>query len=176
MVCLKGSTREKFLSSILSWRDNFIVLNENVSNWHQKRQKTQNFPIFKDFMHFCQIFDGFCTLERWKMSTRKECVVKYAQKRAKCNFEEKLSGINIESVKISKLFRFSLFFFNFCQNIARLRGLQCWNAWGRGRLVVSVSFRFEMSSLCKKNMSQIDLDCQKIWSFCRFWCNFCTFC
>ena len=47
----KGQQGEKLLSSRVFLRD-CSFLSENVSNWHQKLQKTRNFPIFKIFMHF----------------------------------------------------------------------------------------------------------------------------
>ena len=42
-------------------------------------------------------------------------------------FNRKMSGIDIEKDKISKKYQI-LFFFTFCQNIGKLRGLQCLNA------------------------------------------------
>ena len=35
------------------------------------------------------------------------------------------TGIDIEKDKVSKIFRFSLFLVNFCQNIDGLCGLEC---------------------------------------------------
>ena len=46
------------LSSRLFWRDNCIVFNENVSNWHRKRQKSKTFPIFPKIL---TIFSKFLT-------------------------------------------------------------------------------------------------------------------
>ena len=39
-------------------------------------------------------------------------------------FKQKLSGIDIGKDKISKIFLFLLFLFNFCQDIDRLRRLE----------------------------------------------------
>ena len=41
----------------------------------EKDKILRNFSIFKDFSVFPQIFDRLCGLERWKGSTRRECVV-----------------------------------------------------------------------------------------------------
>ena len=56
----------------------------------------------------------------------------------------------------------------FCQNIDKLRGLQCLNAEGVGKLVVSVSFRYEISSIRKRKGPQIDLRCQNFEVFVVF--------
>ena len=43
-------------------------------------------------------------------------------------FKRKLSGIDIKKDKVLKNYQIPFFFFTFCQNIDRLRGLQCLNA------------------------------------------------
>ena len=78
-----------------------------------------------------------------------------------------MSGIDVEKkTKFRKIFK--LFFSTFCQNIDRLRGLQCLNAQGVGKLVVSVSFRYEISSTRKRKGPQIDLRCQNFDVFVVF--------
>ena len=79
----------------------------------------------------------------------------------------KLSGIDIEKDKTSKNYQIP-FFSTFCQNNDRLRGLQCSNAEGVGKLVVSVSFRYEISSNRKRKELQIDLRCQNFEVFVVF--------
>ena len=48
-----GQKGENELSSRLFRKAVYSVLRDKVSNLHRKRQKTQTFPIFKDFTHFC---------------------------------------------------------------------------------------------------------------------------
>ena len=56
---LKGQQGEHWLSSSLYWRDICNVLNENITNWHRKRQKSQIFPIFKILFIFLKILTDF---------------------------------------------------------------------------------------------------------------------
>ena len=65
-------------------------------------------------------------------------------------------------------FRFSSFSFNFCQTIGTVRGLECWNAYGMGKLVVLVSFRYEISSIGKGKMPRIDCKLSKNVKFLSF--------
>ena len=51
-----------------------------------KMTKIPKFPIFQRFYAIFHFFDGLCRLDRWKGSTRKECVVQFVYKRDKCSF------------------------------------------------------------------------------------------
>ena len=60
------------LSSRLLRRVYCSFLCENVSKLHRKRQKTKNFPIFKDFMHFLLKFRQTSSIGTLKWVIKKE--------------------------------------------------------------------------------------------------------
>ena len=120
----KGQQGENVLSSTLFRR----VYCTKCLKLTPKMTKNTKFPIFEDFMHFPNFrqTSSFGTLER--VNKERKCCPVYLEKRQMQFFKRKLSGIDNEKDKISKFSRFSLFLFNFCQNIGRPRGLKCLNA------------------------------------------------
>ena len=92
-------------------------------NTHRKRQKPQNFPIFKD----CVFFQNFYKLVDWNVETGQQgtnVLSSMLRKEINAVFKRKLSGIDIGKDKIPKVFVFSLFLFIFCQIIDKLRGIK----------------------------------------------------
>ena len=55
----KGRQGNNVLPSRLFWRVYCTFLSENVSNWHRKWQKTQNFPFFNYFCFFLKVSTNF---------------------------------------------------------------------------------------------------------------------
>ena len=130
--------------------------NEIVFKLTPKMTKIQNFPkVSKIFCIFLQNFrqtSSFVTLKLVNKA-RMCCPVCFeVLKRDKCSFSnEDFPEMISKKNNISKVFD------------------------GMGKIVVSVSFRHEMSSICKRKLPQIDTELSQLLKFLWFFMQFLYF-
>ena len=82
--------------------------------------------VFEGFMHFFQIFDGLCGLERQKCQQGKYVLSGMLIKEINAVFQSEIVRNRLRKrQKFENFFQVFLFLFTFCENIDRRRGLQC---------------------------------------------------
>ena len=103
------STRKNLLSSRLFRRLSCSFLSENVSKGIQKREKTQNFPIFKLFMHFLLKFRQTSSIGMFQEVNEKKVDCPLVFEEFIAFLEMKLSQSDTRNDKYPKIFNFQRF-------------------------------------------------------------------